>query len=662
VSIRRFALLCVLLGPLFIPAIAIADDDSTATAEPTASAGVEQAAETEQAADAQQPADSDEAVEAEQATDTHEGAETEPAAKTDSATTAPSDTGATPAKTNESSPDKNAGLTDLDQATQLKVSSEGRLSDLNEVIDRLDSAIDKGLDEDNMRFANELLISSLLERATALSGAIFNGALKDPRVDPRWIQLRQFALTDLQRALELDKNLWEAHLLVGRLQALPLGDPNAARRSLTKVINAKDATAEQRALALTLRAGLPGNADREADLTRAIELEPDKPDYYRVRAQFYYGADRFSDALADVDKALELEPDHAATQELRGLVLLGLDRLDEALATFNKAGELAPDAVMPYQHRGEVYRRLGDLKKAAEQLTKALELAPNDSGTLLLRASVYYQLDDPDKALADIETVIQHQPELLVAHLLRAEIYAATDRVDQAIEKLEEMRPLAPDQPKLLEPLATYYLIAGQPHKSIEIFSKLLEADPDNYRALRFRGDSYLNIGDHRQAVADFNRALELNDDDEGLLNNFAWVLATSPMDDVRDGPRAVELATKAAEKTSYSVPHILSTLAAAYAETGDFETAKKYSQKSIEVSQSAIEMEKDPEARKKLEADHKSLQKELSSYEAGKPIRERQTQEDATPAPAPAKKPAEGTQTFAPPTTEPAVEQPLDF
>ena len=79
-----------------------------------------------------------------------------------------------------------------------------------------------------------------------------------------------------------------------------------------------------------------------------------------------------------------------------------------------------------------------------------------------------------------------------------------------------------------------------------------------------------------------------MEEDDEHLLNNFAWVLATSPDDEFRDGKRAVELATKAAEQTNYETPHILSTLAAAYAETGDFENAKKWSAKAVELSQKA--------------------------------------------------------------------------
>ena len=128
----------------------------------------------------------------------------------------------------------------------------------------------------------------------------------------------------------------------------------------------------------------------------------------------------------------------------------------------------------------------------------------------------------------------------------------------------------------------------------------MLEQESDNGRALRLRADAYLNLGQHAEAIADFDRALQELEPDEGLLNNFAWVLATSPEDKLRDGKRAVELATKAAEMSDYQTPHVLSTLGAAYAETGDFETAKKWSAKSIELSQKELDSaETDAEARR---------------------------------------------------------------
>jgi arylsulfatase A-like enzyme len=58
------------------------------------------------------------------------------------------------------------------------------------------------------------------------------------------------------------------------------------------------------------------------------------------------------------------------------------------------------------------------------------------------------------------------------------------------------------------------------------------------------------------------------------LLNNYAWVLATSPVDALRDGARAEAAALRAIAASGRDVPEILDTLAAAQAERGNFEGA----------------------------------------------------------------------------------------
>jgi len=69
-------------------------------------------------------------------------------------------------------------------------------------------------------------------------------------------------------------------------------------------------------------------------------------------------------------------------------------------------------------------------------------------------------------------------------------------------------------------------------------------------------------------------------------LNNLAWALATNPNPSFRDGSNAVVLAEKAVAATSPRIPWHLGTLAAAYAETGQFEKAVITQQEAIALLQ----------------------------------------------------------------------------
>ena len=278
----------------------------------------------------------------------------------------------------------------------------------------------------------------------------------------------------------------------------------------------------------------------------------------------------------------------------------------------------------------------GDMQKALEQLTKALELQPKSVATLLVRAGVYFELKEPEKSLEDLDTAIELQPTLAQPHLMKVEILASMNLIDQAIAHLENLSKTFPGNQQVLARLGAFYLIANQPQKAIAIATEVLTADPDDFDALRLRADAYLNIGKHKEAIVDFDKALAQKEDDETILNNFAWVLSTSPDDDLRDGSKAVKLATKAAEASGYETPHILSTLAAAYAETGDFDNAKKWSQKAVDLAQKEVDSAKPEDDKAKLETDRDQLKKELDSYHDRKPTRERQTGEgkpEASPA-----------------------------
>ena len=537
------------------------------------------------------------------------------------------------------------GQVDLDKATELKVTAND-LRDLNQVVELLESALEKGLDADNTDFAETMLVGTLLQRATAISSALVGQPIQNAQNDRRWAEVRQFALIDLQRVVSLDDKQYEAHMLIGKLQSLPPGDRNAAREALTKIVDAPDELPPTvRAEAHALRGAVQRLPEkRAADFDKAIELAPENFDYRLLRARHHYTQEAWDLALADIDETIKSEPENFDAHELRALVLLAQEKPQEALESFNRASELAPQEISPYQYRGELFRQLGDMEKAVEQLNKAIELSPENFLSLAMRSELLLRNDKPEEALKDVDAALKIQPAFVRGHLLRVRILDELGRDDEALAQLEQLAQAAPNEPEIQLQLAAYYIDKDRTLKAIETLSRVVELDSNNAIARQLRGDLYLTVGKHAEALADFDVALAETPDESRVLNNYAWTLATSPVDELRDGKRAIELATKACELTEYKAPHILSTLAASYAEAGDFDKALEWTQKAIDLDKAEHEG--------KHAAD---LKNELASYEAKKPFRELQQLEDAGDD-------ESEDETFAPPSATPAPARTIDF
>lgn len=121
------------------------------------------------------------------------------------------------------------------------------------------------------------------------------------------------------------------------------------------------------------------------------------------------------------------------------------------------------------------------------------------------------------------------------------------------------------------------------------------------------RGDFSKQLEVLSQAVKDAE-AYWANDPGP-LLNLRAWLLATCPKDEVRNGGQALQDANRACVWVQWSDPAYLDTLAAAHAECGDFTEAVKWQTKAISLL--------------KQEADKAKYESRLKLYEAGKPHRE---------------------------------------
>jgi len=113
----------------------------------------------------------------------------------------------------------------------------------------------------------------------------------------------------------------------------------------------------------------------------------------------------------------------------------------------------------------------------------------------------------------------------------------------------------------------------------------------------------FRRIHDYKKMNSDWQKALEIDPDNSDTYNNIAWNLATTPNPEVRDGKRALALARKSCDLSDWKDSDAIDTIAAAYAEVGDFKSAVEFENKALALEESDQAAEK--RARLKLYEDH---------------------------------------------------------
>jgi Zn-dependent protease/Tfp pilus assembly protein PilF len=126
---------------------------------------------------------------------------------------------------------------------------------------------------------------------------------------------------------------------------------------------------------------------------------------------------------------------------------------------------------------------------------------------------------------------------------------------------------------------------AGRLDDAVECFSKVIDSGGEPAllaAALTNRGIVHIRRGDWQQAIDDYREAIRLQPKLVSAHNNLAWLLATCPVDALRNGQEAVEHATFACNATGWTTPNMLGTFAAACAEIGDFDQAVRWQKKAL--------------------------------------------------------------------------------
>jgi tetratricopeptide (TPR) repeat protein len=191
-------------------------------------------------------------------------------------------------------------------------------------------------------------------------------------------------------------------------------------------------------------------------------------------------------------------------------------------------------------------------------------------------------------------------------------VYLQQGNVDDAISLLQAAVDLRPDNSPAHENLAKALLQKGKVADALIHYRKLLELQPDNIEVHNIVGTVLIQHGRIREAVEEWQKVLTIQSDNGNAMSNLAWVFATSPDDSLRDGAKAVQLASEALRISGHRIPIIFRTLAAAYAETGEFSKAIQAARQGVELANS--------QGNSGLAAE---LQGNIALYQAQRPLRD---------------------------------------
>ena len=309
--------------------------------------------------------------------------------------------------------------------------------------------------------------------------------------------------------------------------------------------------------------------------------------------------------------ALAVTSNNAVAHEYLGIALDLSKRNPEAIVHHQQAIAIKPDYAVARNNLAPDLLAIGQISEAIAHLQKALLSKPNYASAYNNLGNAFLQSGEFDEAIVHYRKAIEIRPGYSTAEANLGLALIQTGRLANAISHLERAIAIQPNYAKAQANLGITLLQTGRAHEAIEHLQIAVAYDPDNDATHSALGRAFLLSGSPRHAIAHFTRALEIVPGSFATQNELAWILATHPDADLRDGARAVDLAQQASRSPDGGAnPAILRTLAASYAEAGRFSEAIETATKALQSAEAQADT-----------ALRESLRAQLTLYQAGTPF-----------------------------------------
>ncbi|MBN8419870.1 MAG: tetratricopeptide repeat protein [Verrucomicrobia bacterium] len=245
----------------------------------------------------------------------------------------------------------------------------------------------------------------------------------------------------------------------------------------------------------------------------------------------------------------------------------------DSVSLWSRAVECNPEDYASYSGLANALVDAGREAEAAAAYAHALKINPRLSRANLAVGINLLRQGRLDEAADHLQNALAVEPQMAQAHSGLGFVFLCRGDLPRSVSHYQTAVGIDPDAVNLCG-LGNALLQSGEVSKSLESYQKALAVDPGNLDAMAGQGMACAKLGQLDLAAGCYRKVLEKNPQHLLALNNLAWLLATSRQDSVRDGAKALSLVALALQLPGGSRPHLMHTLAAAYAETGQFEKA----------------------------------------------------------------------------------------
>jgi len=268
------------------------------------------------------------------------------------------------------------------------------------------------------------------------------------------------------------------------------------------------------------------------------------------------------------------------------------------------------------------WRQIGFWQTPETLFRHALAAGPRPAENWLAHyclAEALYNRGELEEAERHVDQSIRANPELDKPYFKKGEIRLAQgDFQGAAAEFARALRTLNPKRRVAAHNNLAHCLVElGQADEAAEHYRRALSIQPANVDVRLGLIRARLVQREFADAAVVARTGLELVPSSPQLTERLAWILATAPDASLRDGPQAERLARRACELTDYRLPRMLDTLAAAYAEMGQFDEALDWATRALLIVE-AMEPEPTPAAERFAEG----VRQRIERYQRRRPFR----------------------------------------